>query len=131
MIEVVGVLVAAAYREHASAEHIDEAVHEPRRVTPIREHPGQLVGQAETPLGHREKHHAPVRGQATAVESSCDFLGVNDWKLELQIVSSVKAGVAFAVEGDGIGFSNRILRCISALHHARQPLRHCLANEMG
>jgi hypothetical protein len=48
------------------------------------EHPGQLVGQAETPLGHREKHHTPVRGQATAVEGSCDFLGVNRWKREWQ-----------------------------------------------
>ncbi|MEY9134417.1 hypothetical protein ACVIWV_009405 [Bradyrhizobium diazoefficiens] len=62
MIEVVGVLVAAADREHARAEHIDQAVHDPRRIAPIREHPGQIVGQAETPLGHRQKHHAPVRG---------------------------------------------------------------------
>ncbi len=62
MIEVVGVLVAAADREHARAEHIDKAVHDPRRIAPIREHPGQIVGQAETPLGHRQKHHAPVRG---------------------------------------------------------------------
>jgi hypothetical protein len=57
-------------------------VHDPRRIAPIREHPGQLVGQAETPLGHRQKHHTPVRGQATAVEGSCDFLGVNGWKRE-------------------------------------------------
>ena len=84
MIEVVGVLIAAADREHTRAEHIDEAVQDPRRVAPIWEHPGQLVGQAETPLGHREKHHAPVRGQATAVEGSCDFLGVNGWKREWQ-----------------------------------------------
>jgi hypothetical protein len=82
MIEVVGVLVAAADREHASAEHIDKAVHDPRRVAPIREHPGQLVGQTETPLGHRQKHHAPIRGQAPTVERSCDFLGVNGWKRE-------------------------------------------------
>ncbi|MHC2608456.1 hypothetical protein ACVMHZ_009922 [Bradyrhizobium liaoningense] len=82
MIEVVGVLVAAADREHARAEHIDKAVHDPRRIAPIREHPGQIVGQAETPLGHRQKHHAPVRGQATAIEGSCDFLGVNGWKRE-------------------------------------------------
>lgn len=65
---------------HASAEHIDKAVHDPRRITPIREHPGQLVGQTETPLGHRQKHHAPIRGQAPTVEGSCDFLGVNGWK---------------------------------------------------
>ena len=84
MIEVVGVLVAAADREHASAEHIDKAVHDPRRIAPIREHPGQIVGQTETPLGHRQKHHAPIRGQATAIEGSCDFLGLNGWKREWQ-----------------------------------------------
>ena len=44
MIEVVGVLVAAADREHASTKHIDKAVHHPRRIAPIREHPGQIVG---------------------------------------------------------------------------------------
>src|ERR1700722_7064033 len=44
MIEVAGVLVAATDREHASAEHIDKAVHNPRRIAPIREHPGQIVG---------------------------------------------------------------------------------------
>jgi hypothetical protein len=62
MIQIVGVLIAAADREHASAEHIDKTVHHPRRVAPIREHPGQLVGQAKTPLSHRQKHHTPVRG---------------------------------------------------------------------
>jgi hypothetical protein len=41
------------------------------------------------------------------------------------------AGVAFAVDGDGVGFSNRILRRISALHHARQPLSRRLANKTG
>ena len=85
MIEVVGVLVAAADREHAGAEHIDKAVHDdPRRIAPIREHPGQFDGQTERPLGHRQKHHAPVGGQATAIEGGCDFLGVNGWKREWQ-----------------------------------------------
>ena len=80
VIEVVGVLVAAADREHAGPEHIDEAVHDPRRIAPTREHPGQLVGQTETPLGHRQKHHAPIRGQAPTIEGSCDFLGLNGRK---------------------------------------------------
>ena len=60
MIEVVGVLVAAADREHAGAEHVDKPVHHPRRLAPIREYPSELLSQAETPLSHREKHHAPV-----------------------------------------------------------------------
>jgi hypothetical protein len=80
MIEVVGVLVAAADREHASAEHIDQAVDDPRRIAPIREHPGQIVSQTKTPLGHRQKHHAPIRGKAATIEGSGDFLGVNGWK---------------------------------------------------
>ena len=74
------IFIAAADREHASAEHIDKAVHDPCQIAPIGQHPGQIVGQAETPLGHRQKHHAPVRGQATAIEGSRDFLGVNGWK---------------------------------------------------
>ena len=62
MIEVVGVLVAGADREHASAEHIDKTVNDPRRIAPIREHPGQIDGQTETPLGHRENFEgAPLK----------------------------------------------------------------------
>jgi len=37
---------------------------------------------AETPLGYRQKHHAPVRGQPPTIEGSCDFLGVDGWKRE-------------------------------------------------
>jgi hypothetical protein len=43
----------------------------------------------------------------------------------------IMAGVAFAVDGDGVGFSNRILRPISALHHARQLLTSRLVNKTG
>jgi hypothetical protein len=103
MIEVIGVLVAAADREPASAEHIDKAVHDPGRIAPIREHPGQIVGQTETPLRHRQKHHAPIRGQASAIEGSCDFLGAGNEKG--RIVSSIMAGVAFSVEDDGVGLA--------------------------
>jgi hypothetical protein len=47
MIEIVGVLVAAADREYASAEHIDKPVHHPRRVAPIREYPSELLSRAK------------------------------------------------------------------------------------
>ncbi|MGY4447782.1 hypothetical protein ACVWZR_002442 [Bradyrhizobium sp. i1.3.1] len=95
MIEVIGVLVAAADREHPGAEHMDKAVHDPRRIAPIREHPRQIDRQTETPLGHRQKHHAPIRGQAPAIEGCCDFLGLNGWKRERQnrIISHGRRGV--------------------------------------
>ena len=104
---------------------------EERRVAPVGEHQRANFGDAEPPVGHGEKHHAAVRGQPTAIEGSGDFLGVNGWKENGRIVSLVMAGVAFAVEGDGVGFGNRILRRIRALHHARQPLRRRLANKTG
>ena len=85
--------------------------------------------QSETPLGRRQKHHAPVRGQPTAIEGSCDSLGLNGWKRNGKIVASVMAGMAFAVEGDAS--QNQILRRISTLHHARQPRRRPLANRAG
>jgi hypothetical protein len=47
MIEVVGVLVAAADREHAGAEHIEAKL--------------------------SAKPRTPIRGQATAIEGSCDW----------------------------------------------------------
>src|SRR5215468_3081707 len=46
-----------------------------------------------------------VRGQATAIEGSCDFLGLNGWKREWQNCIIGHAGVAFAVQGDGVGFA--------------------------
>ena len=84
------------------------------------------VKQALSPLGHRQKHHAPVRGQPTAIEGSCDFLGLNGWKRERQnrIIGHGGRGIRGWLR-------NRILRRISALHHARQPLRHPLANKTG
>jgi hypothetical protein len=105
MIEVVGVLVAAADREHAGAEHVGKAVDDARRVASVREHPSKLGRQAKTPLGHREKHYAAVRGQAAAIEHGCDFLGVNSWKREWQNLSSVMAGVVHVSVRDRIGFA--------------------------
>ena len=85
MIEVVGVLVAAADREHASAEHIDKAVHDPRRIAPIREHPGQIA----RPKPRRRSAIArsitpPFEVSAPTIEGCCDFLGLNGWKREWQ-----------------------------------------------
>ena len=74
MIEVVGVLVAAADREHASAEHIDKAVHDPRRIAPIREHPGQIVGQTEMPLGIARSITPPFEVSRPPSKAAVTFL---------------------------------------------------------
>lgn len=65
-------LVAPADREHASAKHNDKACARPPLAAPIREHPDQLVGQAETLLGHREKHHAPFEVRRSSEHFSTD-----------------------------------------------------------
>jgi hypothetical protein len=54
------------------------------------------------PLGHREKHHAPFRGQATAIDGRLDFLGVNSWKREWQNRLVGDGGVAFALRAMGL-----------------------------
>jgi hypothetical protein len=105
MIEVVGIRLAAADREHACAEHIHKALHDPRRIAPIRNHSGQIIGQTETPLGHRKKHQAAIRGQTPTIEGSCDFFGVNDWKRDWQNRIISHGGREFAVEGYGVGFA--------------------------
>jgi len=64
VIEVAGVLIFAADREHAGAEPVDEPVDDAHRVAPIRNYTSELLGQPKISLGYREKHHTPVRSQA-------------------------------------------------------------------
>src|ERR1700737_5005283 len=49
-LEKAGVDFVAADMPNANRLTVDKAVHNPRRIAPIREHPGQIVGQTETPL---------------------------------------------------------------------------------
>src|SRR6266496_583362 len=84
MIKIIAVLVAARDGKHAGADHVSKAVHDPRRIAPLGEHQGQLLGHPDAPVGHGEKHDAPIGCQSAAVEGGCDLLAGDGWKRERQ-----------------------------------------------
>jgi hypothetical protein len=49
-------------------------VHDPRRIAPIREHPGQIVGQTETPLGHARSITPPFEVRRPPSKAAVTFL---------------------------------------------------------
>ena len=63
-----------------SAQRMDD----PRRIATIGKAARQSLGDAKPPLGHRQQHHAAIRGEPPAVESGCDFLARDGWKRERQ-----------------------------------------------
>ena len=66
MIKIIAILIAARDGEDASAHHVGSSVHQPRRITPLGEFAGQLLGQADPPIRQRQKHDAPVARQPAA-----------------------------------------------------------------
>jgi hypothetical protein len=81
-VEIVGVLIAAADREEAGADHIGEGVGDARRIAAIGKAAGQPHGDAEPALRQGEQHGAAVRGNTSAIERGCDFLALDGWKGE-------------------------------------------------
>ena len=81
-VEIVAILVAAADREDAGPDHVGEAVDDSGRIAAVRDQAGQPLGNPEAPLRERQQHDTPVRREATAVESGCDFLAIDGWKAE-------------------------------------------------
>ncbi len=101
MIKIIAVLVAARDGKHAGADHVSKAVHDPPRIAPLGEHQGQLLGHPDAPVGHGEKHDAPIGGQPAAVEGGCDLLAGDSWKRERQnrIVGHGECGDQHLCEG--------------------------------
>ena len=82
VIEIIGVLVTAADREHSGADHVGDRVRHGRAIAPIWEATRQTLGQGQAPLGQRKQHHAAVRGHPAAIECGCDFLPLKGRKRE-------------------------------------------------
>ena len=81
-IQIVGIFIAARDRKDARADHVGERMGDPRRIATIGKTARQSLGDAKPPFGHREQHHAAIRGEPSAIESSCDLLARNGWKRE-------------------------------------------------
>ncbi len=79
-IQIVGVLVSRADRQHARPQNIGQRMRRPRRIAPIRDQPRQSVRDPQAALRLSQKHHAAIRGDATAIEGGADFLAGEGWK---------------------------------------------------
>ena len=99
MIEVIGVLVAAVDREHATKLCTTRVGSRRCGITRAK-----LLAKPRRRSPSPEASRPRLRS-ADHIEGGCDFLGVNGWKPGNQndIVSS---GVEFAVEVDGVGFAS-------------------------
>lgn len=84
MVEVVGILIPAGYRQDAGQQDLGQRMQHPARIASIRDHGRELLGNAQSASGLSEQQDAAVRGQAPAVESSCELLAPHGWKRERQ-----------------------------------------------
>ena len=73
-VAVVGVWVAGRDQQHPEADHLRHGVVNTVRRPRILDAAGQALGDAEPALDVRQRQHARVRGQATAVEREDDRL---------------------------------------------------------
>ena len=82
VVEVVGILVTAGDGQDAGEQDLGQRVQNPARIAPIRDHRGELLGNAQSPGSLSEQQDATVRAQASAVEGGCELLAPDGWKRE-------------------------------------------------
>ena len=130
-VEIVGVLVAAADRKHPGADHVGDRMGDARGIAPIGNAARQTLGYAQTPLRHRQQHHAAVRGHPPAVERGCDFLALDGWKREQRNRIVSHGGRGGRESAQRVGVSNQILRDSRSLSYGRQPRKSPVMNKTG
>jgi len=131
VIEIVGVLVAAADRKHPGADHVGDRMGDARRIAAIGNAARQAFGHAQTPLGKRKQHHAAVRRHAPTVERGGDFLALDGWKREQRNRIISHGGRGGRESANRVGVSNQILRDSSSLCYGRQPGKPHPMNKTG
>src|SRR5438876_823547 len=67
-VEIVGTFVAAGDRENPSAQNIGQPMDDPARITLVRDHPGEPLGNAEPMLRLGEQHDAAIRANASNIK---------------------------------------------------------------
>ena len=82
MVEVIGILVPAGDGQDACQQDLGQRMQNPARITPVRDHRGELLGDAQPSGSLGEQQDAAVRGQASAVKRSCELLAPDGWKRE-------------------------------------------------
>ena len=130
VIEIVGILVAAADREDAGPYHVGQRMGDAGRVAPIRDQPGQPRREAEAPFGVGQQHDTAIGHEAAAIEGGCDFFRPVAGKSKDGTVSSTMAGGA-GLEAGGCRCKRPNTMPFQNLRLRPPPLRMPLANKTG
>ena len=131
MIEVVGVLVAAADREHAGADHVGKGVHDARRIAPIGNARARRSATPKRRSAIARSITPPSEVRRPPSKAAVTFLPWTAGNENSGIVSSVMAGVAGAESAKRVGVSNQILRDSRPLCYGRQPRNPNITNKTG
>ena len=120
-VEVVGVLIAAGDGEDAGPQDVGQPMGDPLRVAAVRDHRGELLGDAEPPLRLGQQHDPAVRGDPPAIEGGGDLLALDGWKRERQQGIVGHGGRGALRSGKGLAQATEILRQINRLRYVRHP----------
>ena len=131
VVEVVGILIPAGNRQDTRQQDLGERVHDPTRVTPVGDHRGELVGNAQSTGGLSQKQDAAIRGQASAVEGGCELLALHGWKREWERRRIGHGGRGGLDQVKEVGVSTQSLSHINALRYARHRKSTALVNKTG
>lgn len=131
VVEVVGILIPASDGQDAGQKDLGKRVQHPARIASIRDHGGELLGDAEPSCGLSQQQDATVRGQASAIEGGCELLAPDGWKPERKRVKIGHGGRGGLDGVKGLGVSTQSLSHINVLRYACHPRSSAVVNKMG
>jgi GAF domain-containing protein len=79
-VEIIGILIAAGDRQHASTQDVAEVVDDAALVARVGNAGGKPFCKTKLSLHLRQQQHATVRGQPAAVKGGGHFLAANRWE---------------------------------------------------
>jgi hypothetical protein len=93
-VEIVAVLVAAADRQRARLDQLDQRMLDPARIATIGEAAGEPRADANRALSLPQQQQPSIRGLAAAIEIDCELLAADGWQIEGKQRSFGHGGVA-------------------------------------
>ena len=79
-VEIIGILIAAGDRQHASAQDVAEVVDDAALVARVGDAGGKPLSYPQPPLRLRQQQHATIGCQPPTIEGGGHFLAANRWK---------------------------------------------------
>ena len=81
-IEIVGVFITASNGEHAGLQKFRQFVINAGLIAAVTNGAGKPTGDAEPPFGLAQQQQAAIGRQVAAIETSCELLAADGWKVE-------------------------------------------------